>query len=205
MNHGLPLDGIAFLTTHPISQTPAPAPERSFEERLAGARLELDAYARRLMPPGKGLAGAHRDHEDLVQDALQRALARRESFDGTRAMLPWLKQLLLRVFLDQRKRLLASPEGTSPENVEDHNVADPQVFSGAQEPAARVEKLLARLDEPERGILDRFHRRGQSVARIAQDLGLPVGTVKSHLHRARRRLRASESSNSNSQTHGGRS
>ena len=41
-----------------------------------------------------------------------------------------------------------------------------------------------------REVVERFHRDGQSVATIGSELGLPEGTVKSHLHRARRRLAA---------------
>jgi len=51
-----------------------------------------------------------------------------------------------------------------------------------------VEALLMPLAAVERDVLLRFHRDGRSVREIARALGMPEGTVKSHLHRARRRL-----------------
>ena len=48
--------------------------------------------------------------------------------------------------------------------------------------------LLAALTEREREVLMRFHAGGESVALIAASLALPEGTIKSHLHRARKKL-----------------
>jgi len=41
-----------------------------------------------------------------------------------------------------------------------------------------------------RDVLVRFHRHGHSIDEISTALHLPSGTVKSHLHRARRKLAA---------------
>ncbi|MDF1836502.1 MAG: RNA polymerase sigma factor [Planctomycetota bacterium] len=176
--------------TFPRPENPPQQPARSFEARLAGSRVELVEYARRLVPPGKGLAGAHRDYEDLVQDALERALARKSSFEGTRPMLPWLKRILLRLFLDHRTRLLASPEGPRPESLVESDGPAKPASEETLDPGQQVLEWLGRLDEPERGILRRFPLGGETVEGIANSLLLPVGTVKSHLHRARRRLQA---------------
>jgi RNA polymerase sigma-70 factor (ECF subfamily) len=48
--------------------------------------------------------------------------------------------------------------------------------------------VLARLSSLERALLLRFHAQGRSVHELAAELGLPEGTIKSHLHRARRKL-----------------
>ncbi|MCP5021200.1 MAG: RNA polymerase sigma factor [bacterium] len=194
--------GVVLLTSDPRARVFAQEPERSFEQRLAGARGALESYARRLSPPGQGQAGSHRDHEDLVQDTLARALSKQSSFDARKPMLPWLKRMLLRVFLNHRSRVLASPEGRSSDAIEELVEAAP-VGESAHELTEQAEQLLARLDEPERSILDRFHRQGESIAQIARGLALPVGTVKSHLHRARLRLRGQ--SNPHNPAAGGRS
>jgi RNA polymerase sigma-70 factor (ECF subfamily) len=49
--------------------------------------------------------------------------------------------------------------------------------------------LLEKLDPAERECLLRHHHRGQSIAQIAAEIGMPSGTVKSHLYRGRQRLR----------------
>ncbi len=119
---------------------------------------------------------------------MQRALTRQASYDASRPMLPWLKRMLLRVYLDQRKRALASPEGTHPESFPESGQEPVPATHAFSDPSLRVQDLLARLQDPERTILDRFHLGGDSIQTIAASLALPEGTVKSHLHRARRRL-----------------
>ena len=51
-----------------------------------------------------------------------------------------------------------------------------------------VEELLGRLSPVEREVMVRFHQREQLIVEIARELRTPEGTVKSHLHRARRKL-----------------
>lgn len=49
--------------------------------------------------------------------------------------------------------------------------------------------LLAALPERERVVVDLYYQRGATLNETAEQLGLPLGTVKSRLSRARRRLR----------------
>ena len=51
-----------------------------------------------------------------------------------------------------------------------------------------VGHLLRKLSPLEQDIVLRFHHRRETLAEIAQGLNMPVNTVKSHLHRARRKL-----------------
>ena len=121
--------------------------------------------------------------DDMVQESFARALHYQESFDRTRALWPWLKRIAWRVFLDQRS-------GNSPraltllDTVEEPAVFDKETTDVRDE----LHRLLRRLPPIERNVLVRFHQGGESVGELATDLGLPEGTVKSHLHRARRRL-----------------
>jgi len=55
---------------------------------------------------------------------------------------------------------------------------------------ADVRPLLAALDQPEREILERTYLLSESIAEVAGGMGLAEGTVKSHLHRAHKRLAA---------------
>jgi DNA-directed RNA polymerase specialized sigma24 family protein len=40
-------------------------------------------------------------------------------------------------------------------------------------------------------VVERFHTQGRPIPEIAAEMGIPEGTVKSHLHRARRRMQES--------------
>ncbi len=55
--------------------------------------------------------------------------------------------------------------------------------------AALVQQHLNRLSGAERSVLILYHQEEQSYDQIANILGLPIGTVRTHLHRGRKRLR----------------
>ena len=164
-------------TTRPSSLESATPEPRPFEQGLAAEQERLRGFLRRI-------AGRPaNDLDDLVQETLTRALRYRDSFDGAHGLWPWLKRIALRVHLDQRP-LTTRPRVSGLESVDDFAVYDSPV-SLEQE---ALQQLLSRLPEVERQVLTRFHQEGDSVLEIALALGLPEGTVKSHLHRARRRL-----------------
>jgi RNA polymerase sigma-70 factor (ECF subfamily) len=143
-------------------------------ERLRAEAPRLRAFVARLT----GRSGP--DADDIAQEALTRAWRYRRSFDSLRELGPWLRAAAFRAFLDHRERADRAPGPL------------------ASEPAARldddvdsrdtVDLWLAVLSESERDVLVRFHRLQHSVAEIASDLGIPEGTVKSQLHRARRKI-----------------
>jgi len=151
----------------------------TLEEQLTAEIPRLRGFLRRL----EGRPAP--DVDDLVQESLTRALRYRETFDARRAIWPWLKRTAFRVFLDQRDRDRVHPS-SGEELVEELPAWD--VDRAAQR--EQVHRLLDALAPLERDVLLRFHRDGLSVAAISGELGLPEGTVKSHLHRARRRLAA---------------
>lgn len=71
------------------------------------------------------------------------------------------------------------------------SVADrPTPESPARSDARVLDVALGRLDVDQRSILVLHHLGGRSLADLAEILGIPVGTVKSRLHTARRALQA---------------
>jgi RNA polymerase sigma-70 factor, ECF subfamily len=149
-------------------------PKPDFEAQLGMARAALCLAARKLTQ-------AH-NVEDLVQDALARALAFRATYDPTRPLLPWLRRILVHLHFDRlRARRLPTTEAL------DHQAAsepEPPAFESAEQ----LRFLLAQLDEPGRTLLARFHQQGDSIECLSQAFDMPAGTIKSHLHRARRQL-----------------
>jgi RNA polymerase sigma-70 factor (ECF subfamily) len=59
----------------------------------------------------------------------------------------------------------------------------------AGERLAMVEKLLAELPDQQRAVFVLFHYEGRSLREVAEVMDMPEGTVRSSLHRARRKLR----------------
>ena len=132
------------------------------------------------------------DAEDLVQDALLRAYRAIDRFDG-RHPRAWLLTILRNAQINRvrRKRpeLLDDPDTTfertpDPDDslAPEHVVVDP-VFD------AEVDDALAALPEKFRSVVELVDIAGTSYQEAADALGVPVGTVMSRLHRARRRMR----------------
>jgi RNA polymerase sigma-70 factor (ECF subfamily) len=133
------------------------------------------------------------DAEDLVQDTLLRAYRAIDRFDG-RHPRAWLLTILRNAQINRvrRKRpeLLNDPDATFERYAADedqssspeHVVVDP-VFD------ARVDDALDALPEKFRSVVELVDIEGKSYQDAADALGVPVGTVMSRLHRARRRMR----------------
>ena len=170
---------VSALVSPFLAEEGEEAPADALSERLPAALPALRAYVRALVRS----AGPEPEAEDVVQEALTRALSHRGTYDPARPVLPWLKRTALRTFLDLRAR-------PRPRPIPLEEATEPRAPAAADTLAQRelVERLLERLGVREREVLERFHRQGQSVREIAGALGVAEGTVKSLLHRARRRL-----------------
>ncbi len=94
-------------------------------------------------------------------------------------------------YLDQRAAQQRAPQLLGGE---DATIGGARFDVPATEEREELEALLRRLKPIEREVLLRFHRDEASVEEIARQLAMPAGTVKSHLHRARARLRTAKRS-----------
>jgi RNA polymerase sigma-70 factor (ECF subfamily) len=136
----------------------------------------------------------HADAQDLVQDTLLRSYRAIGGFDG-RHPRAWLLTILRNANRNRQRR--ASPE----------LLADPDAALGRVESAvpaggdpgelaveatfdAVVESSLRELSVKFRRVVELVDIDGLTYEEAAEVLGVPVGTVMSRLHRARRRLRS---------------
>ena len=143
---------------------------------------QIVAHVPRLRAFLRKLSGSAQDAEDLVQDTLERSLRYRQTFDGRGSLPGWLMKTAFRCYLDLRNR-----RHREPRSLEDANlVIGPR--PSPVEARDLVRHLLGRLSPIEQDIVLRFHHRQETLAEISQTLSMSLNTVKSHLHRARRKL-----------------
>lgn len=128
--------------------------------------------------------------QDLAQEILLRVWKALPRYDGRASLSTWIYTISRNACLTELQRRSTRPTLSldSPDALDllDRNlVQPPPVASGA---SADVHAFLARLPERERRVLVMFYLEQKSHVETAAALGMPIGTVKVLLHRAKRRL-----------------
>jgi RNA polymerase sigma-70 factor (ECF subfamily) len=167
------------------------------EETLAGrpaafGRL-VQKYQDRLYNTIVHLVGDPEESLDVVQDAFVQAFVKLESFQQSSAFYTWLYRIAFNVAATyrRRKRPMVSVEQTREQgSMEpmDHG-AGPSDRMERNERCRQVRLALAALSDEHRSVLVLREIDGCDYETIAEILDLPVGTVRSRLHRARLQLR----------------
>ncbi len=185
----------------PARAVPLPTEVRNVDadtdERLAASFRAGDPHSvhdvyRRWSPLVYTIAlrslGSVPDAEDVTQQVFVAAWRGRSSFDPDRAPLAsWLVGIARHAVADTHERRSRERRAQEAVTVTTDPVADP----GTAELVDRVvvAEALAGLGEPQRQILSLAFYEDLTHAQIAERVGMPLGTVKSHIKRSLQRLR----------------
>ena len=130
------------------------------------------------VPPGA--------RDDVVQEVFVVVQRRRGDFEGRSKLETWLFGICLRVIKQHRRRARfrrERPATAGPEPIDAHT---PEHEVEQQQSRQRLERVLAELAPDRRAALVMFEIEGLSTRAIAEVMGVPVGTIHSRLHLARR-------------------
>lgn len=151
---------------------------RKYDEALE--RL-LDLYEAKVFRMAVAMLGDAGRAQEVTQDIFLKLWRVLPSYDGRAAASTWLytiaRNTCLTALRSEGYRQTASLDW----------VQEPL----APEPGRRdlmLQQCVAKLPELQRQVITLFYFEDRSVAEVARALDLPEGTVKSHLHRARRTL-----------------
>jgi RNA polymerase sigma-70 factor (ECF subfamily) len=128
------------------------------------------------------------DAKDATQEAWVKAYRALASFRPGAKFATWIFTICYRVCCDRlakRKRFT----GAEIPDVADPGPGPAAAFE-AREDAERLRAAIERLPEKYRVVITLFHLQGKQYEEIARVLGLPLGTVKTHLFRAKEQLRS---------------
>lgn len=167
---------------------------------LAG---DLDAYARLVdrhrdfvYTIAIGIVRNEADAEDVSQEAFVTAFRALRTFRGESKFSSWLYRIVVNLALAHVRRRQRAPllEIESSESDEPYpRVAatdeGPEEGLIDQELRLRVRQAIAKLPPHYRAVITLYHLEEKSYEEVVSILGLPMGTVKTHLHRARAMLR----------------
>jgi RNA polymerase sigma-70 factor, ECF subfamily len=153
----------------------------------------VQKYQDRLYNTIVHVVGAPEDARDVVQDAFVQAFVKLDTFQQSSAFYTWLYRIAfnLAASLCRRRRPAASVEQlreASGEEPADEGEG-PLERLEERERARQVQEAIAALSEEHRSVLVLREIDGHCYETIAEILDLPVGTVRSRLHRARLQLR----------------
>ena len=150
-------------------------------------------YQDRLYNTLTRVCGDAEEARDVAQEAFVQAFVKLDSFQGKSAFYTWLYRIAFNTAISRRRRrkpTTSLDEARDAAGVEpvDHDAA-PEANLDREEQAIQVQAALATLSEEHRTVLVLREIDDRDYETISQMLDIPVGTVRSRLHRARRELR----------------
>ena len=152
----------------------------------------FQALRERLLGTAWFVVGDREDAREAVQEAFLRCWRARERTAAAGDLDGWIFAVLLNVARDlRRRRTVRRAESLPPEDAMTANVsdADPARRVAAREDLVRVRAAIRELPETEREVFLLRQNGELPYERIAETLGIPVGTAKTRMRRALERLR----------------
>jgi len=176
------------------------SPEYSQDE-IAAFEAVLARYGRQVYNTAYRLAGNDADAKDLAQEAFLRVFRALRSIDPSANLESWLYRIVTNLFIDMLRRRpkvrvesLDAPVATAKGGEVVREVADeranPEADALDRSLDAEVQQALMGLGLDLRAVVVLSDIEGYAYEEIAEMLRIPVGTVKSRLHRARKALQA---------------
>ncbi|MBM3500067.1 MAG: sigma-70 family RNA polymerase sigma factor [Armatimonadetes bacterium] len=172
--------------------------DRLVQRTLAGDATAygalVDRYRMRILNLTYRMLGDRERAEDAAQEAFIRAYRGLKSYRPSGRFSAWLFATASNLCIDRlRQRPFAhasldEPSGR-PEPSDERAETDPPAAYGRSETQEQVHRALGRLPGSQRLAIALVHLQGLSYEEAAEVMGVPVGTVKSHAHRARTALK----------------
>jgi RNA polymerase sigma-70 factor (ECF subfamily) len=173
--------------------------ERSREGDIAAFDQLVRKYERSVFNTAYRLSGSYDDASDIAQEAFVRAWNNLKSFRGDAAFSTWLYRIVTNIFLDERKRKKNRQHRSLEEerDLDESSVTrqyedpspGPQDIAEGEERRRILEQAISSLPDNQKAMVVLYHTQGLAYEEIAEITGLPMGTVKSRLNRARLALR----------------
>jgi len=167
------------------------------DETLAGKPAAfgqlVEKYQDRLYNTMVHVAGSAEDALDVVQDAFVQAFLKLDTFRQSSAFYTWLYRIAFNLAITHRRRrrptlsVEQARESGGQEPIDDQ--PSPEARIEDDERARQVRRAIAGLGEEHRTVLILREIDGCCYETIAEMLDVPIGTVRSRLHRARLQLR----------------
>lgn len=184
------------------STTVIDPPDQELIDRCLAGRTEafgllVERYQHRLYGTLVHVVGSADQARDVAQDAFLHAFEKLATFRGQSAFYSWLFRIALNAAVSARRKtsriqgsIDATREATGDEPVDGRSGAAPWHAMHVSDRQRLVRQALADLPDEYRTALVLKEMDELKYEQIAEILGVPIGTVRSRIHRARRELRS---------------
>jgi RNA polymerase sigma-70 factor (ECF subfamily) len=124
--------------------------------------------------------------EDLLQSTLLRAIEKRHLFENGTDVFKWTSKIMFNLFVSDYRRRTKFETRYDPETfIERESV---EASNETKVELAEVQAAMDSLSEDHRDVLIMVCVKGMQYQEVAEILGIPLGTVRSRLSRAREQL-----------------
>ena len=148
----------------------------------------IGQYGRRLYGLCRTLCRDPFDADDLYQETWLKALRHWDQYDTERDFEPWVTRICVNTYRSTLRRMIRSPVFPFHTN-EEKDAAMEKLAAPEKEDYAALYAAIDQLPEKLRVTVILFYFRDMDIASVSAVLGMPAGTVKSRLHKARKLLR----------------
>ncbi len=149
-------------------------------------------HARQVYRTALAILGSAQTAEEVLQDCFVRAYKHLHALNADPSVSPWLHRVAVKLCYSSLRRNLPSRWTVSLESVSDYffptATPSPEEGTHRSEIQAALREGIAWLSLPYRSVIVLHYLQGFSLEEIAYILGCPVGTVKSRLFHARKKL-----------------
>lgn len=184
------------MSLHAVSDPVLNDDNTLIDETLAGDPeafgLLVRKYQNRLFTTVTHMVGSADAARDIVQDVFVQAFLKLDTFKRASAFYTWLYRIAFNTCVSHRRRrrpMQSTDRNRELAGEEPVDRTPPTDPLEQQETADQVQRALAQLSDEHRQILLLREVEGCSYEELAEILEVPVGTIRSRLHRARMQLR----------------
>lgn len=168
--------------------------DRVLQGDQAAYAVLVERYQRRLLGWLFHACGSRDEAEDLAQDTFARAYRKLNLYEGRSSFYTWLCRVAMNLLISQRRRKrLENQVAREGFEVAMSSVGQEQAVDQQMERTEIqqcVQAAIAMLDMERRTVILLRDFDGMDYEHIAETLDIPVGTVRSRLHRARLELKS---------------
>ena len=146
-------------------------------------------YGKRLYGLCMVLCANSYEADDLYQETWLKVVKYIDRFDKTKEFEPWLTKICVNTYRSTLRRIAKSPIFNTFPSTEDKENLINSIPAPEREDYSELYAAIDRLPEKLRITVQLFYFRDMEITSVSAVLGIPPGTVKSRLNKARNKLK----------------